>query len=109
MSKHDFCRVHLHVVLDGMREPDPVRYLKAEIGGEIQIGNHKTYWVEVTDWRDPQTGRFFPTDGAPGHFRKVTYEVEGCCRWDAKVNALQKLEAVFDPPASDNVHLDGDP
>lgn len=101
MSAHDFCRLLLRNTLADMRAPDPVRTVTAEIDGKVTLGRNKTFWVKVRDHRDPKTGTRFPSNGEPGHARFRTYEVEGCCAANAKTEALNKHEHIFNPDPED--------
>lgn len=90
MNPHDFCRVLLKVARDEFRQVEPRRFLKAEVTGRVKIASHTHFSVRVVDHVDPASGTKFPSEGCPGHFRNMTYEVVACCAYSAKVDALNK-------------------
>jgi len=49
--------------------------------------------VKVTDHRFAEGTK--PTAGSPGHARFMEYEVEACCRYQAKAEALGQLDKDF--------------
>lgn len=95
LDAHGFCRTLLKQTLEAHKKDDPFRFLKAEVEGKMKLGHHTTYFMKVTDHRDPCTGTRFPSEGQPGHFRTATYEVDACCTYCAKVEALNKHESKF--------------
>lgn len=92
MGEHDFCRMMLRSTLDDMKKGHTRRFLKAEVTGDTQFGNSHHFWVKVIDSVRP-TGFCI---GGEGHFRSMDYEVEACCRYEAKHKALEMLARDFD-------------
>lgn len=83
MSAHDFCRR----LLAAARLSSDTDDLELKIFGRSTIGRTAHYWVDVTH-REVTTH----PDGRVGPIVNVTenYEVEACCVWDAKTQALDE-------------------
>lgn len=92
MTEHDICRNILRDALTDMQKGK--RRVRAEVTGDCRIANSHHFWVKVTDTL-PLVGSRLPT-GGPGHARFVDYEVEACCRWAAKIKALDAHRRQFD-------------
>lgn len=96
MTEHEICRLNLQSAVRDMEAGDSRRRVRAEVTGECVIGRAHHYWVKVSDTRPPDTGCRFPSGSAPGHARFMDYEVEACCRWEARTKALDQHARTFD-------------
>jgi hypothetical protein len=102
MTSHDICRLNLKSALAAMSHGR--RVVTTEITGDCVVCRDHHYWVKVLDTM-PLTGTRAPI-GGPGHARFIEYEVEACCRWAARTEALDQHAYAFDREGGRNAALD---
>jgi hypothetical protein len=91
MNEHAICRLALRETLKDVNVVGG-RFISATVEAQtspLRAGLAGDYVVEVLDSL-LGVGSRAPIGKTGGHFRRMTYEVDACCRWSARASAIGK-------------------